>query len=306
MQRSSSCLVWMAVCGAGCGEISDKPDAQVPVDAALDAGPRCDPSKPLVVVGSVPGINTTSNEENAWLSDDELTIYVTTNRPGVAGSYDVFVATRASVDVPFEAAASVPGINTAELEGRATLTSDQLTMFLDSGSSTAPDLYVTTRSSTSAPFGSPTAVAGVNTTNAEVAPFVMGSGLTLYFQTTRDGADNIYRAARPSATQPFGAPVSLTEINTGDVEGAPVLSSDELQLFFETNRAGSLGGVDIYLATRASIAGAFGTATNLSAINTTGNEWPNWISPDGCNLYFTADRTGGAGGYDVWLAARAK
>lgn len=86
--------------------------------------------------------------------------------------------------------------------------------------------------------------------------------------------------------------------------GAEV-SDDHLTLYFQSNRSSSSGGFDIYASTRASTADAWGTATNVSALNSTSNERGPTISADGLTMIFGSDRAGGQGGMDLWASTRA-
>jgi hypothetical protein len=44
-------------------------------------------------------------------------------------------------------------------------------------------------------------------------------------------------------------------------------------------------GYDIWTASRSSISVPFGNVANLAGVNTSANEFPSWISDDGCRLY---------------------
>jgi hypothetical protein len=49
---------------------------------------------------------------------------------------------------------------------------------------------------------------------------------------------------------------------------------------------------------------AFGEPTNVAEVNLDDFEFPEWISEDGCRLYFTSRRPGGSGNWDMWIASR--
>ena len=50
----------------------------------------------------------------------------------------------------------------------------------------------------------------------------------------------------------------------------------------------------------------FGTPTNLGPpVNSSAEDGDAFISPDGLSLYFTSNRPGGSGGYDIWVTTRA-
>ncbi len=105
----------------------------------------------------------------------------------------------------------------------------------------------------------------------------------------------------------FGEPVNVgLPINTEAIEGCPVFTADGLTMFFESDRTGGFGDVDVWVATRETLADAWSEPVNLgSRINT--DAWdaaPN-ISPDGLSLIFASDRPGGLGEADTYVTTRA-
>lgn len=81
-----------------------------------------------------------------------------------------------------------------------------------------------------------TLLARVNTTDLEYAPAVSADGLELFF-TRHDGASTrIFRAARSSADEPFGAPAPVAAAG-GFVE-APALSPDGRSLYYHRRVGG--------------------------------------------------------------------
>jgi hypothetical protein len=66
--------------------------------------------------------------------------------------------------------------------------------------------------------------------------------------------------------------------------GGPVLTADELALYYSEPFDGQ---TDIYLASRATTQDPFVYAGAFGSLNSdTENESPDWLSPDGCRLYF--------------------
>jgi hypothetical protein len=60
----------------------------------------------------------------------------------------------------------------------------------------------------------------------------------------------------------------------------------------------------MFHATRASPEDEFGAPAKLTELSDAStNEFPSWISADGCELLFTSNRSGD---YDIWLARRAQ
>lgn len=76
----------------------------------------------------------------------------------------------------------------------------------------------------------------VNTKALEYAPAVSRDGLELFFTRSESAAPAIYRAARPSEREPFGAPARVAAI-TGFVE-APALSPDGRALYYHKLEGG--------------------------------------------------------------------
>jgi Tol biopolymer transport system component len=96
------------------------------------------------------------------------------------------------------------------------------------------------------------------------------------------------------------------DVNSASEDLAPHLSSDGLALYFASTRPGSLGGEDLWVSRRASRHDPWSPATNLGpAINTAANERSPALSLNRRLLFFATDRTGGSGGFDLWLSWRA-
>lgn len=101
----------------------------------------------------------------------------------------------------------------------------------------------------------------------------------------------------------WGRPRNLGEaVNTEAWESAPSLSPDRRSLYFASNRAGGMGGNDIWVSRRRPD-GAWGEPENLGApVNTAGNESCPFLHADGRTLYFTSDTHPGIGGDDLFVA----
>ena len=79
-----------------------------------------------------------------------------------------------------------------------------------------------------------------------------------------------------------------SELNTTATDGCPIQSPDDLSLYIASNRAGGVGGLDIWVAHRASSNEPFGAPVNLGApINTASDEFcPTPVRGGG--LYFVS------------------
>src|SRR2546425_2077665 len=109
-----------------------------------------------------------------------------------------------------------------------------------------------------------------------------------------------------SAWSEWSPPVNLgPPINTSFAENHPFLSKDGLSLYLTSDRTGTIGGQDLWVARRACEDCAWEAPVNLGAvINTTGLDAGADVSNDGHFLYFFSNRPGGVGGNDVYVSRR--
>ena len=82
-----------------------------------------------------------------------------------------------------------------------------------------------------------------------------------------------------------------SELNTPSVDGCPIQAPDGLSLYLASNRPGGLGGLDIWVARRASTDAPFGAPENLGEpINSASDDFcPTPVRGGG--LFFVSRRT---------------
>lgn len=142
----------------------------------------------------------------------------------------------------------------------------------------------------------------INSSDFDGGPSVSADELSLYFISDRppSAGGDIWMAARASASEPFANSQRLgPEVNSPSSEGAPSISADGLELFFDRAPEGH-----IFVSTRASTSVSFRTAMPLSLGNAVCCDGFPAISADGLELYFCSNRDGGSGGDDIWGAVR--
>lgn len=95
----------------------------------------------------------------------------------------------------------------------------------------------------------------------------------------------------------FGA-----QVNSSYWETQPTLSPDGRTVVFASNRRSGVGNVDLWMSTR-DRDGQWSAPVNLGAsVNSSASEIAPSFSPDGATLFFASDRSGGAGGYDIYYS----
>ena len=151
----------------------------------------------------------------------------------------------------------------------------------------------------------------VNTASIDQIPRLSADGLELYFDSDRPGSYgywDLYVSVRDSEEAAWGTPQNLGPVvNSPRPDGGAFLSVDGLEFYFHShNRPGGRGSFDIWMTRRETRDAPWREPVNLgSAVNGPGLEgFPN-LSPDGLELYFGSDRSGGYGDGDIWVASRS-
>jgi hypothetical protein len=201
-----------------------------------------------------------------------------------------------------------PTINSTGTQRSPCLSADGLELYFarwESG--THYDLYVARRATVDSEWGVPVNLGPpINTGDQDHSPAISADGLTLYFIRSFHPTARLYMTKRATTNDNWGAPVLVGGAVNTDHVGPPCVSADDLELYFAAIRPGGYGNSDLWVTRRATVSDEWGTPTNLGpAINSSANEvWPA-ISPDGLLLFFSSDRLGGFGGYDIYVTKRA-
>jgi len=162
-------------------------------------------------------------------------------------------------------------------------------------------------------FGTPVEIPNVNSTTADAFPNISASGLELIFASDWPNGDlegDLWVTTRATVDDDWDVPVKLgPTLNSSTDESCPSLLADDLSLFFSsfmgTPRPGGHGQGDIWVTTRATASDPWGQPENLGpSVNTWNGEVSPFIWNDGCTLFFSSNRAGGAGGWDLWMTTR--
>jgi len=263
-------------------------------------------------------INTTFNEQGPTLSNDELSLYFGSDRPGGIGGFDVWVSQRACKDCAWEAPLDLgPAVNTASDETGPGLSVDGHLLFFRStrpGGAGLGDVFLSKRANPKDDFGWGVPVAlgpGVNTAAAEAgAEFLQSAedgAANLYFNRAPPGGTaDLYYAAITRDGETLGPAVLISELSDPiATDQGPTLRSDGREVFFFSTRPGGLGGADLWTSTRRSVHDPWTTPVNVGApVNSTAAEQQPSLSGEGRTLLFASSRSGGFGGTDIWVSTR--
>jgi hypothetical protein len=136
-----------------------------------------------------------------------------------------------------------------------------------------------------------------------------GGAPQLYFGSNRPGGvgnEDIYMSEL-QADGSWGPSSAVAGLASPANDSRPTLRHDGLEIFFFSSRAGGLGGVDLYTATRDTVDAAWSTPVNLGApVNTSAFDGRPYLSADGETLFFVSTRPGGVGSGDLYMTTRSK
>jgi Tol biopolymer transport system component len=143
----------------------------------------------------------------------------------------------------------------------------------------------------------------VNTAANERAPMYFEAGnMELYYASNRSGGAggfDIYRTIYTGGT--WQPPVRQTPLCSAGDDTQPYLLNSPRRCFFSSNRSGGSGGYDIYLSTYSG--GNWSTPVNLgAAVNTSADEISPTFNGAFTTLFFSSNRAGGLGDYDIYTA----
>ena len=147
----------------------------------------------------------------------------------------------------------------------------------------------------------------INSSRNEGGATISADGQTMYFTACSrpDGLGDcdIYEARLEEVG--WVEVRNVREVNTGDWEAQPTVSSDGRSLFFVSNRPGAIGGnedTDIYVSYKQAD-GTWSRPKNLGRpINTKKKEDSPFIVPAGNALYFSSQGHKGYGGFDFFVS----
>jgi hypothetical protein len=278
---------------------------------------------PAVSAETIPGtsasLNTPALEGCAFIAQRDDVLYFASNRAGGLGGLDIWYSVRNEAggwgDPVNLAAVNSPADDlcpTAHRNGKDLLFVSNRVGEVTCGGT---DIYAT-RMHRKHGWSTPHNLGcGVNSSGDEAGPYLLEDDL--YFSSTRAGGfapdppgattgdGDIYVSAFDDGS--YGAPALVPGLNTAANDLRPNLRRDGREIFFDSNRTGGQGMLDLWTSTRTSKADPWSTPANLGPnVNSSANDLRASLSWDAKTLYFGSTRPGGEGSQDIYVTTREK
>jgi WD40-like Beta Propeller Repeat len=274
------------------------------------------------IAGNHPDLNTSSLDGCPIESPDGLSLYMASNRPGGKGGLDIWAATRAKTSDPWGAPVNLPEpINSASDDFCPTPVRGNGLFFVSrkvvAGVTCGlGDIYFTRlnpKHGWSEPQHLDCDPAGPNSALDEQGPSYVQGRLYFSRSTLPPGNSGELYVSKKRGNMAFEAASPIVELNdaaANDIQ--PNVRKDGREIVFSSNRAGGLGGPDIWSATRASVDDPWPAPVNLGgSVNTGFGESRPSLSWDAQQLLFgragpVGTGEGLTGMSDIYVTTREK
>jgi hypothetical protein len=270
--------------------------------------------------GNSPALNTPFLDGCPIQSPDGLRLYIASNRPRFEGDtrtdLDIWVARRQSVDAPWGAPVNLGApVNSAAddfcptpIRGRGLFFVSRKTTVESCG---LGDIYFTRFNRTRGwrePVHLACAPLGPNSALDEQGPSYVEAGdqALLYFSSSSATVPGDIYVSERLGDGGFGPARPVAELNSAGNDIQPNVRKDGREVVFSSNRMGTLGGQDVWAATRENVGDPWSTPFNVGAgVNTGAAETRPSLSWDGLSLLF-GRAPGPEGMSDIYVATRVK
>ncbi len=257
-------------------------------------------------------VNTTALEGCSMQSPDGLSLYFASSRPhGTGTDFDIYVSRRAGTSDAWGTPENLGApINGAGNELCPTPVRGNGLFFVSTrpGGYGGQDLYFTRQNPTHGWTDPVNLGPGVNSAlNEAAASYLEADGRSfLYFSSGGAANTSDIYVSEQAPDGSFGPRTAVAELNSAFDDFRPNVRRGGLEIVFDSNRDGYQGGsrnLDIWTATRATLADPWSVPVNLDVVNTPAGEIRASFSWDGRTLYFGRS-PGPVGSSDLFFTTR--
>ncbi|HLK93598.1 MAG TPA: hypothetical protein VKZ18_27145 [Polyangia bacterium] len=270
-----------------------------PGDGDIWVAKRATTDAPFGTPALVDGVNTPSFETSSAISTDGLTLWFGSDRPGGLGATDIWMSQRATRNDPWSTPLDLVGINSsAEDIPRPPGLHGTVMPMASARGAASYQTYFATRSGSSAAFGTPVPVAGIDEPDKLIVDgFLTDDGLTFFYSA----APLLFPAGRAGDAGDAGWRGDAGSRADGGARSDAAAQSDAGA---PPDGGAMVGTSDLFVAWRRSTTEPFVALMPLTDLNTSANERDPWLSPDGSTFFFTSDRDGVPNIYSVSVRPR--
>jgi WD40-like Beta Propeller Repeat len=207
----------------------------------------------------------------------------------------VVLGTASPAPYHFHVPALVTELASPSRTDNPTLTGDMLEIYFTSNRDGGPgggDIWVATRATTDAPFGTPVPVEGVNLDSFDTSSAISTDGLTLWFGSDRAGglgAIDIWMSQRATRGYPWSTPLDLVGLNStaDDIPRPAGLHGTVMPMSSARNLAAP--SYQTYFATREGSNAAFAMPVLIDGIDPDNRlTVDGFLTDDGLTLFYSA------------------
>ena len=213
-----------------------------------------------------PGVNTPYDDSAAWLSPDGYELFFTSDRPGGAGSLDLWITRRYNRDDDFawQTPINLGPVNSASNDMSPAYLIDEhgrLVLYFNSnrpGGKGLDDIYMSVYDGRRHTFTSPELVEELSSEAADRLPSPGHLGREMFITSNRAGTHGAFdlwvssRERLPEAGQPryrWSEPINLGDgFNSIEIDGCARVTRDGQTLYLHSTRFGGFPLFDLYVS----------------------------------------------------------
>jgi hypothetical protein len=189
--------------------------------------------------------------------DEHLLFFASTRASGNnnLNSFDLYVSRRVHThdDFAWEAPVPITELNSNQLDaGPAYFENEggRPQLYFASSRAGSQDIY-RSELQEDGTWAAPIPVSELNSPADDARPAIRHDGLEIFFNSTRDGNQDLYVSRRNSVSEAWSAPVNLgAVVNSAAADVQSAISSDGTALYFGSARPNGVGSTDLWVTTR--------------------------------------------------------